>query len=96
MTATTGITGLGLIAPQKTAKSLVKKLDVAIAIKRFLENGEAGVIKCGKLFDYAFGEMVQLANRLKTEKGRKISMAFDEKKNVLTVITKGEVFVLAK
>lgn len=97
MTATTGITGLGVLTPQKTAKKVktTKKLDVAIAIKKFLVfGGPSDSLKCGKYFDFAFGEVLRIANRLKVIFGEKIKLDYCEVTNKLTATRGNQVFTV--
>lgn len=96
MTATTGI-GLGVMTPNELVKSTTKKLDVAIAIKKFLVfGGNSDSLKCGKYFDFAFGEVLRIANRLKVIFGEEIALDFNEIANELTVTRGKQVFTITK
>jgi len=94
MTATTRLVKLGVTSPKKAT---AKKLDVAIAIKKFLVfGGPSEHLKCGKYFDFAFAEVVKIANRLRVYSGASIQLDYNELTNELTATRGSQVFTITK
>jgi hypothetical protein len=80
-----------------TRKKVDSKLNVAIKVKRFLVlGGPSDEVKCNRYFNYAVGEFVRIANRLKVLAGEQIQLNFNEEETEMTASRGSQVFKIKK